>query len=246
MLLKLYYITILLYLLSFAFRIAGRKTLEHTSGVTALIANGLMLISLAIESGHLPFFNFFESFLFMTFVLGLLGLCVKGPADYVDRIRLWVWLEILILLGVTLFFPKEPAFSMYNYGYLLIIVFYIFRYVSLPLMLYASVYYIQFIIQREKNERTRMLSQQGRNYLLLSAGLFLISEYVGIIWCQIGWGDFWMWGLNFLQSIFIVLFLMLAFHLPGKGKFYEDIKSVIGGLTGFAVLTLYIVRGLLG
>jgi hypothetical protein len=246
MLLKLYYIIILLYLLCFSFRIAGRNRLEYASGFAALIANGALLLFISITAGHLPFFNFFESFLFMTFVFGLLGLCLKGPKDYADKIRLWIWLEILILLGVTLFFPKETAFSMYNYGYVLIILFYIFRYVSLPLMLYASAYYIQFIIQREKNERTRLLSQQGRNFLLLSAGLFLISEYVGIIWCQKGWGDFWMWGLNFLQSTFIVLFLMLAFHIPGKGKFSEDIKSVIGGLTGFAVLTLYIVRGLLG
>ncbi len=246
MLIKLYYIIIFLNLLCFSFRIAGRKNLGYASGIVALIANGALLISIAIQSGHLPLFNFFESFLFMTFVLGLLGLCIRGPKDYADKIRVWVWFEILVLLIMTLFFPKEPAFSMYNYGYILIILFHIFRYVSLPLMLYASAFYIQFIIQREKNERTRLLSQQGRNFLLLSAGLFLTSEYIGIIWCQIGWGDFWMWGLNFLQSIFIVLFLMLAFHLPGKGKFYEDIKSIIGGLAGFAVLTLYIVRGLLG
>jgi hypothetical protein len=246
MLLKLYYLIILLYLLCFAFRIAGRKSLEFASGLFALIINGTLLISIWIQSGHLPLFNFFESFLFMTFILGLLGLFLKGPRDYSDKVRVWVWLEVLILLAVSLFFPKETAFPMYNYGYILIILFYIFRYISLPLMLYSSAYYIQFIIQREKNERTRLLSQQGRNFLLLSAGLFLISEYVGIVWCQKGWGDFWMWGLNFLQSIFIVLFLMLAFHIPGKGKFSEDIKAVIGGLTGFAVLTLYIVRGLLG
>jgi len=246
MLLKLYYIIILLYLLCFVFRVAGRKAMEYAAGIAALAANGALLFFIGIQSGHLPLFNFFESFLFMTFILGLLGLFLEGPKDYSDKIRVWVWLEILALLAVTLFFPKEPAFSMYNYGYSLIILFHIFRYLSLPLMLYASAYYIQFIIQREKNERTRLLSQQGRNFLLLSAGLFLISEYVGIIWCQIGWGDFWMWGMNFLQSIFIVLFLMLAFHIPGKGKFSEDIKSVIGGLAGFAVLTLYVVRGLLG
>jgi hypothetical protein len=246
MLIKLYYLIVILYLLSFSFRMAGLKSLEYVGGIAALIINGALLLFISITTGHLPFFNFFESFLFMMFILGLLGLCLKGPKDYAGKIRLWVWLEILILLGVTLFFPKETAFPMYNYGYVLIILFYIFRYISLPLMLYSSAYYIQFIIQREKNERTRLLSQQGRNFLLLSAGLFLISEYVGIIWCQIGWGDFWMWGLNFLQSTFIVLFLMLAFHIPGKGKFSEDIKSVIGGLAGFAVLTLYIVRGLLG
>jgi hypothetical protein len=246
MLIKLYYIIIALYLLAFSFRIMGRGREELAAGIAAFIANVASLLFISITTGHLPFFNVFESFLFMTFILGLFGVLLKGTKDYINKVRLWVWLEILILLGVTLYFPKEPAFSMYNYGYIFIILFYLFRYLSLPLMLYSSAYYIQFIIQRERDERTNLLSRQGRNFLVLSTGLFLVSEYAGIIWCQIGWGDFWMWGLNFLQSTFIVLFLMLAFHIPGKGKSYEDIKAVIGGLTGFAVLTLTVVRSLLG
>jgi hypothetical protein len=246
MLIKLYYIVILLYILSFSFRLAGLGKLEPVAGIAALFANGASLLFIFQTAGHFPGFNIFESFLFMTFLLGLLGVLLKGPGEYADKIRFWVWLEILILLGITLFFPKEPAFSMYNYGYINIILFYLFRYISLALMLYSSAYYIQFIIQREKEERTRLLSQQGRNFLVLSAGIFLMSEYAGIIWCQKGWGDFWMWGMTFFQSTFIVLFLMLAFHLPGKGKFSEDIKAIIGGLTGFVVLALTVVRSFLG
>jgi hypothetical protein len=246
MLIKLYYIVILLYLLSLSFRLAGLGKLEPVAGIAALIANGVSLLFICQTAGHFPGFNIFESFLLVTFLLGLFGVLLKGPREYADKIRFWVWLEILILFGVTLFFPKEPAFSLYNYGYINIILFYMFRYMSLALMLYSSAYYIQFIIQREKEERTRLLSQQGRNFLVLSAGIFLMSEYVGIIWCQKGWGDFWTWGTTFFQSTFIVLFLMLAFHLPGKGKFSEDIKAIIGGLTGFVVLTLTIVRSFLG
>lgn len=51
-----------------------------------------------------------------------------------------------------------------------------------------------------------------------------------------------MWSQNFLQSTFLVLYLMLAFHFPDKGKYSEDIRSLIGGLTGFAVLTMSIIR----
>jgi hypothetical protein len=246
MLIKLYYLVILLYLLSFSFRLAGHGRMEIAAGIAALIVNGASLLFICLTAGHFPGFNVFESFLFMTFVLGLFGVFFKGPRDYTDKVRLWVWLEILILLGVTIFFPKEPAFSMYNYGYINIILFYLFRYISLAIMLYSSAYYIQFIIQRERDERTRLLSQQGRNFLVLSAVIFLMSEYVGIIWCQIGWGDFWMWGQTFFQSTFIVLFLMLAFHIPGKGRFSEDIRAIIGGLTGFVVLTLTIIRSFLG
>ena len=109
-------------------------------------------------------------------------------------------------------------------------------------MLYSTAYFAQFIIQRELDERVRVLSLQGRNYLLLSAVMFLLGEYVGIIWCQMGWGDFWSWSQAFFQSTFIVLYLMLAFHIPGKGRFSEDIRSAVGGMTGIVVLTLTILR----
>jgi hypothetical protein len=92
------------------------------------------------------------------------------------------------------------------------------------------------------NERTSLISHQGRNYLVLGAVFFLSAEYVGIIWCQNGWGDFWMWSQNFLQSTLIVLYLMLALHIPGKSRKSEHIRSVIGGLSGYFMLTLTLLR----
>lgn len=245
MLIKLYYIIIILYLLCLLFRVAGLKKFVYAVGITALIANGAALVLIFLTNGQFPGFNTFEAFLYISFILGLLGISLKGVREYSEKIRLWVWLEILLLLFITLFFAKEPTPSAYNHNYIFIILFQAFRHTSLALMLYSSAYYIQYIIQREKDERTRLLSQQGRNFLVLSAVLFFMSEYVGIIWCQKGWGDFWMWSQGFFQSTFIVLFLMLVFHIPGKGKFAEDIKSITGGLTGFVVLILSIIRSFL-
>ena len=34
---------------------------------------------------------------------------------------------------------------------------------------------------------------------------------------------------------------MLAFHIPGKGRFSEDIRSAVGGMTGIVMLTLTIL-----
>lgn len=246
MLLRFYYIVIILYLITFLIHLLKWKRIGFFIALLAVVNNGVVLTLILLHSGHIPVFNIFESFLFITFIMGLLGLFRIAPGIFSDNIRLLAWLEILILLGVTLFFPKEPAFSTYNYGYTFIILFYVFRYIALALMLYSTAYFIQFIIQRERDGRTGLLSQQGRNFLLLSAVMFFISEYVGIIWCQMGWGDFWMWSQAFFQSSFIVLYFMLAFHIPGKGRFSEDIRSIVGGLTGFVVLTLTIVRSFLG
>jgi hypothetical protein len=239
MLVKIYYLIILLYVMSFAFQVSRRKSSGLVVTGCALIINGAALIVMFKQAGHIPVFNIFESFLFMTFILGTLSFFHKGSET---RLGLWILMDILILLGVSLLFTHEPAPSNYNYEFIFIILFHVFRYISFALTLYSSAYFVEFIVQREKDERTRALSQQGRNYLLLSTVLFLISEYIGIIWCQLGWGDFWMWGVTFFQSTIIVLYLMLAFHIPGKGKYSEDIKAVFGGLTGLVVLILTVIR----
>jgi hypothetical protein len=239
MLVKLYYVVNLLYLLNFILQIIKRRGfgLAVTSG--GLIINGVALLLIFNQAGHIPVYNIFESFLFTTFILGSISLFHAGSET---RMGLWLSVEMLILLGISLFFPHEPAPSNYNYEFFNVILFHVFRYISLALMLYSSGFYLEFIVKRERDERTRVWSQQGRNFLLLSSGIFLMSEYIGIIWCQMGWGDFWMWGFTFFQSTFIVLYLMLAFHIPGKGKYSEDIKAVFGGLTGFVVLTLTVIR----
>jgi hypothetical protein len=145
-------------------------------------------------------------------------------------------------LCITLFSPKGTAPALYDYGYIYIILFHVFRDIALALMLYSTTCFAQSILKREMDKRIILLSHQGRNFLLLSAVMFLIGEYVGIIWCQEGWGDFWMWSQTFFQSTFIVLYLMLAFHIPGKGRFSDDIRSAVGGMTGIVMLTLTILR----
>jgi hypothetical protein len=239
MLITTYYLIIVLYALSFALWATGRRGFGLVSLCGGLVANGTALLFIFSQTRHFPVFNTLESFLFMTFILGCIAISHKS---FKTRIGLWILMEILILLGVSLFFTHEPAPSNYNYEFIYVILFHVFRYVSFALIFYSSAYFIEFIVQRERNERTRTLSHYGRNFLLLGTVLFLISEYIGIIWCQKGWGDFWMWGVTFFQSTFIVLYLMLAFHIPGKGKYSEDIKAIFGGLTGFVVLILTVVR----
>ena len=240
----LFYTIILFYIFVVAARIMRLKRLEAVMCTGAVILNLILLISLSIRSGNFPVFTMFESFLLTTQVMGFLGLISLFCNKESEKIRLWVWLEILLLLIILIFSKKEPSVPLYDNGYIFIILFHGFRSISLGLMFFSSAWFIQFIIQREMNERTSLLSHQGRNYLVLSTVFFLSAEYVGMIWCQNGWGDFWMWSRNFFQSTLIVLYLMLAFHIPGKSRKSEDIRSVIGGLSGFFMLTLIVLRNL--
>ena len=157
---------------------------------------------------------------------------------------MWVWMEILLLLAIVLFFPKRPSPSLYDRNYLYLFLFFGFRKISLAVVLFAAAQFIQFRVERKRGIRGNGRLQKGRNFLLLGTLFFLTAEYSGIIWCQNGWGDFWHWSGGFFQSTLIVLYLMLALHLPGKGRHSEGIRSLVGGMSAFLMLTLIIIRHL--
>jgi hypothetical protein len=242
MLLLFCYITLILYGVTFIFSISGIKSYEIVPAISAITVNLITLILIFYNSGHFPGYNIFESFLFASFVLGCLAIFSPWGMGFKFKIRLWVWIEILILLIIALLISKGLDSSGFDYSYIYKVMFTIFRSLSIAAMLYATAYFIQFIMEREFNERANWLAHTGRNFLILSTVLFLVSEYTGIIWCQREFGDFWEWSKNFLQSTIIMSYLMLAFHIPGKGRRAEYIRSFIGGLSGVFVVTLTILR----
>jgi hypothetical protein len=243
MLLLFYYITIIFYGLTILFHISRVVRYEFPAACFAVIGNFLALSFIFYQGGHFPVYNTFESFLFTSFLMGLIGIFLPRINENTPAIRLFLWCEIFILLGISLLFPKVPAATGYDYGYIYKVLFHILRPVSMSIMLISTAYFIRFILQREQHERTSMLAHMGRNYLLLSTVIFLLGEYVGIVWCQRGWGDFWMWNQDFLQSTIIILYLMLAFHIPAKGRRAEDLRALIGGLSGVVMVTLTVIRG---
>lgn len=244
LLIALYTATCLLYGFTLAARALKWKKPEGWSAVSALIANGLCLGLMAWISGHWPLFNTFESFLFVAFVLGLLGFVLENSEPTLPDTRIWIWMEVVLVLLITLFADKAPSPSQYDHGYINIIFFRMFRHLALAVMLFASAIFIQTRTDRKRGHSPHARSHRGRNFLILSITLFLMREYVGILWCQAGWGDFWMWNSGFLQSTLILVYLMLALHVPAKGPQSNGVSSVLGGLSGFVMLALVILRGL--
>ena len=240
----LFYTVFALILILFAAHLGRLKIIEKLVCAISSALNFFVLIKLYADSGNLPVFNTFESFMLISLILSLTGLIVILKAGFTSKVIKWIWIELLILFIIILFAPKEASTRIYDHQNPYIIIFHSFRCISLAMMLVATAWFIQFIIQREMDERITVFSHQGRNYLLLSAVFFLAAEYIGIIWCQVGWGDFWMWGRAFFQSTLIVLYLMLAFHIPGKGRRSEDFRCIVGGLSGVFMLTLTVMRSL--
>ncbi len=210
----------------------------------AIMTNGWALALIVIRSGRLPVFNVFESFLLVSFILGLMGLVTRDWGKGKPTAGTWLWLETVILLGLLWFVPRSPSVTRYDYDYSCIVLFHGMRDAALALVLFSSSHFIQSRLEGVKSDLGSRHLHQGRNYLLSGAICFLISEFVGIIWCLNGWGDVWRWNTAFFQSTLIVLYFMLAFHVPGRNRYAENAKSLIGSMGGFFMLILMAVRGL--
>jgi hypothetical protein len=231
------------YGLVLGFRLAGKQRTEKALFALALAMNGMTLIVMLITSGHLPVFNIFESFLLAAFILGALGLSRLGNDHHRNTVRAWAWVEILLLFSIILFYPKEVSPERYNHSDLFVILFHGFRIAALAVMLFASAHYLAFLGTSASSGKD--ILHQARNYLLLGAILFLLSEYTGILWCLSGWGDFWRWNYGFLSSTFILLYLMLVFHLPGKSLFPLRLMAVIGLMSSVVMMAIMVSRSVI-
>ena len=232
-----YSVTLITYLLRW-------RNLWQYLSIIAVTVNFLVLLLMAISSGHFPIFNLFESLLFVTFILGGLGcFCRQNEKQNLD-VRCWVWIIILVLLGIVLFFITEVPSYRPNHTFLWVVLFHGFRNLALATMLFSAAHFISFRLESNRTQRRNHILFGGRNFLLLSTVFFLCSEYAGMIWCQAGWGDFWHWSATFFQSTLIILCLMIAFHIPGKHHRSDDIRSVVGTATALVMLTIQVSKGL--
>ncbi len=113
-----------------------------------------------------------------------------------------------------------------------------------PSMLFSSVTSFSTGKPDENTFQTAAWHHRGRNYLILGAICFLISEYSGMIWCQQGWGTSGT-GAMFFPIPLVLLYLMIAFHIPGRNENAARIRSLLGGLSGVFLLTMTMIRSLL-
>jgi len=217
--------------------------LSRILSVTALTLTGCVLAGISIASRQPPIFEGFSGLMFVAFVLGALGSVACPREDNRIDVRAWAWIEVLLLFGITLFFPKDIPPHRFHHTYLWVILFHGTRGLALSFALFSAAHFISFRMKPAPRRGSDALFGRGRNFLLLSALSFLCGEYAGIVWCQNGWGDFWHWNPAFFQSTLIILCFMVAFHIPGKNAGFNDLRSVIAIMTPLLMLTVAVIKG---
>ena len=237
-----YFLLFFTFGLVLCFRLLGWPRPERVFAWGAMVGNALLVGSLWVLSGHVPVFNIFESFLLTVLMLVVLTLVFTEQGPERLCIRTWIWAEVILLFGILLFYPKNHAQERFYDKDLYVVLFHVGRAAALAVMLSASGFYAEFLRTFRRSASQDDLLHMGRNFLVLGTILFLISEYAGILWCLNGWGDFWRWNYGFLSSAFIMLYLMLVFHLPGRGLVSQRMHSIMGAMNSLVFLGITVSR----
>ncbi len=238
-----FWATFFFYALACCFNVLRKQKVENLSASTGLIANTISLILIVAWSGQAPAFHLFESLMLAACILAGVGISCSKQEEHLPDVRFWLWLEVLFLLGIAAFFDKTPSPYLYDHNYIYILLFHVIRIAVVSLTLFSSALYLQSRFDiRKGNSVAYRRAYQGRNFLILGALLFLTAEYIGIHWCLRGWGDFWQWGAGFFQSTLIVVFFMIAVHVPGSNYRPGNWRPRLGLLSGFLVLILSAIR----
>ena len=240
-----YWVTCFFYVLTFCFSVLRKQKIENFSALAGVMANAVCLILIVAWSGQAPAFHLFESLMLAAFILAGVGFFYGKQEEHLPDVRFWLWLEVLLLMGISAFFEKEPSLYVYDHNYIFILIFHVTRIAVVSLTLFSSALYIQSRFDIKKSPSVSyQRAHQGRNFLILAALLFLAAEYIGIHWCLRGWGDLWQWGAGFFQSTLIIVFFMIAVHVPGSNHRQGNWRPRPGVLSGFLVLIFSAIRSM--
>ncbi len=137
-----YWATFFFYALACCFNIIRQQVLEDLSAWAGLIVNIASLILIVAWSGQAPAFDLFESMIFAACMLAGIGILCSKQEEHLPDVRSWVWLEVLLLLGVSVFLEKKPSLYLYDHNYTYILLFHLMRFSVIFLNLFFSALYI--------------------------------------------------------------------------------------------------------
>ena len=187
--------------------------------VPALIGHAWVLVSYSLQFGRLPVFNSIETLSFTAFAVGLLTLISYWRNPNQISGQRWALVIVVLLLVAALLWPSSPPCFDYNHSYSYAVAFHLFRRLALALSLFASALFLSALVTTSTAiQSAAQLRFQGRNTIMVAVLFYLLSEDVGIIWCLRGWGDIWHWSSGFMISTMVLVYLMLALHLPGGSR----------------------------
>jgi ABC-type transport system involved in cytochrome c biogenesis permease subunit len=245
--LAVYAASALLYLVFLFGRKEAPARMGFAAAAAGLIIHTGALVLRAVESGHAPFTNMYESLSFLAWasVLAFVLISLRFRIPRVGPYILLIAIGLMALASSPLM-PKEatplvPALQSY----------WLWLHVSVTLIgeaffAVAFITSLMYLTARDAEKRERM---DAVSYRCVSVGfpLFTLGGLVfGMVWAQKAWGTYWSWDPKEVWSLITWFVFALYLHtrivMGWKGK-----RSAWIAILGFlaALFTFFGVNYLL-
>ena len=241
----LYYLSFAGYLLAFILTLKPSYIgIFKKVFIVSVFLNGAAFILFWYRSGHFPFSEgFAESFVTMGFVLGAMSLLLSVPTSSRRLLGRYESAATTLLYIYSLGESLEPSSYLYWYNYPSVFCFFFFRVVCTAVMLFGAAFFaVSLSSSRSVETGLKVDLRRGRNYLLLGALLFLVSEICGAWWSAKASGDFWQFSPPFFTSAATFLLFMIPFHWPPVWSGKRRVKAFISACIPLLILVVVMIR----
>lgn len=216
LLIELYFLNILIIVLSVIFTVYGKRKSSLILSVISLLFLSLSVAGMIQVSGHVPVSGNFEKYHNIVLYIMLFGVLQNVVFQKVDfQNSVFVFFALILML---LILPSEKTISenYLIYSRLDVVLFFQLRMLAMALFIYAISLNLNAFLDRKSVQKRKLFLKLGRNFTLLGASAFLGGELFGSFWALNGWGDPWRWSKGFFAATVMFLLSMLAGHIPSK------------------------------
>lgn len=193
---------------------------------TALILNGIMVISRWIQSGHAPFANLYESLVFYSLCIAAVYIGLEAAYRFRVVGALASVMALLVLAYASMqdetIRPLMPALQS-NWLTVHVITYFI-GYAAFGISFITSIVYL--IVrpfskdtakktETENDEMTpRKFDKLGYQLVALGFPFLTLGMITGAVWAKKAWGDYWSWDPKETWSLITWLVYLAYLHLP--------------------------------
>jgi ABC-type transport system involved in cytochrome c biogenesis permease subunit len=213
----------------------------------AVAAHSVALVARAIESGHAPFTNMYESLSFLAWSIAV-AFVLTQIRFRIPRAGLALMVIILAVMALASspLMPKEaaplvPALQSY----------WLWLHVSLTLFgeAFFAVAFVTSLMYLRTGDEDRRARLDAISYRSVAVGfpIFTLGGLVfGMVWAQRAWGSYWSWDPKEVWSL--ITWIVFALYLHTRiVKGWKGKRSAVIAIIGFlaALFTYFGVNYLL-
>ncbi|THB74985.1 MAG: hypothetical protein D3926_20895 [Desulfobacteraceae bacterium] len=229
-----YYALLLLFILSLVLSVLNKPGPANACEMTGWLTAALGCVLMILITRRLPFAGRFETGMVLIFLISGLNLRYAIPpgVHHLSQRKNTRFLKMLphtarqvinrvVIVALLAFMAlgskaTGSEYTMYDNVY--VNLFFHFRVLATGFFLFAASSFTAAWYSGTGHHGPAPdmdTTGTGRNFLLLGACCFLISECAGSWWCLNWLGDVWQWNKGFFKASGVFLMVMTACHLPG-------------------------------